>query len=193
MRFVSAEPLLSRIDLGAWLGQMWRCRGCGGINGQHTGSAHCFHCGARNWPLPVLAIDWLICGGESGAGARPMHPDWARSLRDQCSAEGVPFFYKQWGEWGPAPWRVDRDPGESDEDYKTRAEATCATHAYAAWADRYGHEPHKAGHRPWSVERTSLPDGQAPIRRWGKSRSGRELDGREWSQFPHAAEMTGAA
>lgn len=46
-------------------------------------------------------IDWVICGGESGPHARPMHPDWARSLRDQCSAAGVPFLFKQWGEWIP--------------------------------------------------------------------------------------------
>lgn len=45
-------------------------------------------------------IDWVICGGESGPNARPMHPDWARSLRDQCVAAEVPFFFKQWGEWG---------------------------------------------------------------------------------------------
>lgn len=44
-------------------------------------------------------IDWVICGGESGPGARPMHPDWARSLRDQCAAADVPFHLKQWGEW----------------------------------------------------------------------------------------------
>jgi protein gp37 len=44
-------------------------------------------------------IDWVICGGESGPGARPMHPDWVRGLRDQCVAAGVPFFFKQWGEW----------------------------------------------------------------------------------------------
>lgn len=44
-------------------------------------------------------LDWVICGGESGTGARPMHPDWARSLRDQCQAAGVPYFFKQWGEW----------------------------------------------------------------------------------------------
>lgn len=44
-------------------------------------------------------IHWLICGGESGPHARPMHPDWARSLRDQCAAAGVPFLFKQWGEW----------------------------------------------------------------------------------------------
>jgi protein gp37 len=45
-------------------------------------------------------IDWVICGGESGHGARPMHPDWARKLRDDCAAAGVAFFFKQWGEWG---------------------------------------------------------------------------------------------
>lgn len=43
--------------------------------------------------------DWVICGGESGKHARPMHPDWPRALRDQCAAAGVPFFFKQWGEW----------------------------------------------------------------------------------------------
>src|SRR6476660_7746177 len=53
-------------------------------------------------PLPSLnldGIDWVICGGESGPNARPMHPDWARSLRDQCQAAGIPFHFKQRGEW----------------------------------------------------------------------------------------------
>jgi hypothetical protein len=44
---------------------------------------------------------WVVCGGESGPGARPMHPDWARSLRDQCKASGVAFFFKQWGRYAP--------------------------------------------------------------------------------------------
>jgi protein gp37 len=44
-------------------------------------------------------VDWVICGGESGRNARPMHPAWALSLRDQCAAAGVPFFFKQWGEF----------------------------------------------------------------------------------------------
>lgn len=48
-------------------------------------------------------IDLVIVGGESGPGSRPMHPDWPRSLRDQCKAAGVPFFFKQWGEWAPIP------------------------------------------------------------------------------------------
>jgi len=52
-------------------------------------------------------IDWVVCGGESGANARPMHPDWARSLRDQCQAASVPFFFKQWGNWGPHTYPGD--------------------------------------------------------------------------------------
>ena len=47
------------------------------------------------------AVDWVVAGGESGPGARPMEPDWARSLRDQCTTASVPFFFKQWGEWAP--------------------------------------------------------------------------------------------
>ena len=69
----------------------------------------------RSWPMVEIdgqalllthdcwpALDWIVCGGESGKGARPMHPDWARSLRDQCASAGVPFHFKQWGEWLPA-------------------------------------------------------------------------------------------
>ena len=50
-----------------------------------------------------LLPDWVICGGESGPNARPMHPDWATGLRDQCAAARVPFLFKQWGEWAPHP------------------------------------------------------------------------------------------
>jgi protein gp37 len=49
----------------------------------------------------VGLLDWVVVGGESGPGARPMHPHWALSLRDQCVAAEVPFFFKQWGEWAP--------------------------------------------------------------------------------------------
>jgi protein gp37 len=48
-------------------------------------------------PLNLSGIHWVIVGGESGHGARPLHPDWVRSLRDQCAAAGVKFFFKQWG------------------------------------------------------------------------------------------------
>lgn len=48
--------------------------------------------------VSLSGIHWVICGGESGPHARPMHPDWARSLRDQCQVAGIPFFFKQWGQ-----------------------------------------------------------------------------------------------
>jgi len=51
--------------------------------------------------LPLRGINWVIVGGESGNGARRLHIDWARSVRDQCLANRVPFFFKQWGAWGP--------------------------------------------------------------------------------------------
>lgn len=55
-----------------------------------------------NEPHPICpCIDWVVVGGESGHGARPMHPDWARALRDQCNEYMIPFFFKQWGEWMP--------------------------------------------------------------------------------------------
>lgn len=54
-----------------------------------------------------FGLDWVICGGESGPHARPMHPAWVRMMRDQCAAAGVPFFFKQWGEWHPAPEIID--------------------------------------------------------------------------------------
>jgi len=47
-------------------------------------------------------LDWVVAGGEIGAGARPTYPDWLRVLRDQCVAAGIPFFFRQWGEWAPA-------------------------------------------------------------------------------------------
>ena len=59
--------------------------------------------------LALRGIDWVICGGESGPRARPMHPNWARSIRDQCAAAGVPFFFKQWGEWLPRDQLGDLD------------------------------------------------------------------------------------
>lgn len=55
---------------------------------------------------PEPGLDWVVCGGMSGHGAVPMHPDWARGLRDQCKEAGVPFFLKQRGEWGDEPYSL---------------------------------------------------------------------------------------
>lgn len=94
IRFISAEPLLGPIDL---IGQL--CETCEA----NMEAPQCNACYGRWWIRPRRdnRIDWVIAGGESGREARPMHPDWARSLRDQCQAAGVPFLFKQWGEWTP--------------------------------------------------------------------------------------------
>lgn len=80
-RFLSMEPLLGPVDIAKWIDP-----------DLFTGCAD----------DGITALDWVIVGGESGPGARPMHPDWARSLRDQCQAASVPFLFKQWGEYRPA-------------------------------------------------------------------------------------------
>jgi len=79
VRFLSCEPLLEEVDVS-------------------FGLPYALPDGV----LPGENIDWVICGGESGPKARPMHPDWASNLRDQCESAGVPFLFKQWGEWAPA-------------------------------------------------------------------------------------------
>lgn len=88
VRFISAEPLLGPIDLRQYLDGHED-------NGVDMSAPVGSRVGACIGYTPPL--DWVICGGESGPGARPMHPQWARDLRDQCKAAGVPFFFKQWG------------------------------------------------------------------------------------------------
>lgn len=89
VRFVSAEPLIGPIDLQ-------------GLNPGGAQALDALRGVSDNPPYSKWArLDWVIVGGESGSGARPMHPDWVRSIRDQCDAAGVPFFLKQWGEWLP--------------------------------------------------------------------------------------------
>lgn len=97
VRWISAEPLLAPVDLlncdpdprlaghtatATYLGDWWE-------PGDGLSSA------------PRHGLDWVIAGGESGPGARPSHPDWFRSLRDQCQVANVPFLFKQWGSWTP--------------------------------------------------------------------------------------------
>lgn len=108
-------------------------------------------------------IDWVIVGGESGFGARPMHPDWARGVRDQCQAAGVAFFFKQWGEWGPVtPLYAGRDDTLED------GTEEMIDSDGDVWNARDG-QPSDA--RTWLM----TPAGK---------KNGRMLDGREWSEFP---------
>lgn len=110
-------------------------------------------------------IDWIICGGESGPHARPMHPDWARGLRDQCAAAGVPFLFKQWGEW--------REPVEG-EPYSTAMGRAQERPAFIVALDGTVH--------CFENERTT--SGGKVMLRIGKKAAGRQLDGRTHDGFP---------
>lgn len=142
VRFLSCEPLLGPVDLATWLDRMEFER--------DDGRAAIYR----------PSLSWVIVGGESGPDARPMHPEWARSLRDQCVAAGVPYFFKQWGEWGPA-----RDATEP---------------SILMWPD---------GRSRSFVEGEPLtPPGWTHMARHGKKRAGRaHFDGRTWDQYPGGA------
>lgn len=115
---------------------------------------------------PIL--DWVVAGGESGPSARPMHPDWARSIRDHCTAAEVPFFFKQWGEWVPQVGAVD------------------------GWSIGDNPEISRFDHRDWEGGQWSEPYRPAwcddieddTVSRIGKRNAGRTLDGREHNDMP---------
>jgi protein gp37 len=148
VRFVSIEPMLGPVDVERWI---WRP----GAYGAGTSSISKYD----------FDLTWVIAGGESGPRARPSHPDWVRSVRDQCRAAGVPFFFKGWGEWAPkrqlkpkplcpAHWGTITDNGEFFP------LTTC-------WN---GHDDDGQG--------------EAMVYRLGRKRAGRLLDGRTWHEFP---------
>ena len=109
VRFVSAEPLLGAVSLCDVLkynakGRPWidALRGLV-TRGQYLARSpdECSFCTSTRIPGELPGLDWVIVGGESGDHARAMNPQWARALRDQCAAAGVPFLFKQWGVWLP--------------------------------------------------------------------------------------------
>lgn len=140
--FLSVEPMLSAIDMRM-----------GGAS-VPAFSAH----------RPLNQLDWMICGGESGPGARPMHPEWAASLRNQCEAAGVPFMFKQWGEWSPCrEVQTLEGPGGSVMS--------------GLWLKLDGTTHTPLDSAPWDAS-------DAAMRRVGKSAAGRVLDGRIHNDFP---------
>jgi protein gp37 len=163
VRFVSLEPLLGPIDLGPWFCQCARCFRLKRPNA------------CRN-----EAIDWVIVGGESGRGARPMHPDWVRSIRDQCMAAGVPFFFKQWGAWAPLAeefsyyeyGRMVRNNSDFNRQLKKYAKNNGASELLAA---NLLAEGRRSG---------CITYGSTAIGRFPKKKAGRILDGRTWDEMP---------
>jgi protein gp37 len=160
--FLSMEPLLGPVDIRRFI---WPVHGW--WKGPHRSYAEAkaagAECGLKRQALVsahAQFIDWVIVGGESGAGARAMHPDWVRSLRDQCAAAGVPFHFKQWGEWAPST------PDEA------------AGNPRSGWRTVRGH--------PAVPKREELlPEaGAAFIAHIGKKAAGRLLDGVTHDGFP---------
>ena len=112
--------------------------------------------------IPIKsAIDWVIVGGESGHNARPMHPDWAYSLRDQCNEAGVPFLFKQWGDWHPAM-------GDTSQDRLAICKHTGGSFHISA------------GEYPRMFDMLD----RCQMHRVGKKAAGRMLAGREWNGVP---------
>lgn len=155
VRFLSMEPLLGPIDLTRIP--------VGGGHGHHEFDPIISGNVLRRAVSSHPSVHWVIVGGESRQGARPMHPDWARSLRDQCADAGVPFLFKQWGEWTPGE-NVRRQIG---------------TVATAHWFNS-----------EWDYHKEDLSstdnhvDDEPDLYRIGKQAAGRLLDGIEHNAFP---------
>lgn len=157
VRFLSCEPLLGLVDLSG--------------GGSHNGSGLCWdkfgkpihipHCDYKavgKEPPNGPGINWVIVGGESGRGARPMNPAWAASLRDQCWAAGVPFHFKQWGEWGSGMTGEHSSLVSSEGiPCETKGKLLCTS--------------------------TDPNHTHLFMSKVGKKLAGRELYGREWNEF----------
>ncbi|RDD60461.1 DUF5131 family protein [Ferruginivarius sediminum] len=172
VRFLSCEPLLGPLDLseisvGDGVMQPLETRRWSEEIAQWRDTSDEWEAEFLDWfglskmPAPDdlmwRPLDWVIAGGESGPKARPSHPDWFRGLRNQCQAAGVPFFFKQWGEYGPAP--------------------EGATHPL---------ECHPVPGSKGLIRTRRLKDGQF-MQRVGKKAAGRLLDGREHNDMPSLA------
>jgi protein gp37 len=157
VRFASCEPLLGPVSLEELPSHS-------GI-GRHLAAFSNFR---DKYADVKTGIDWVICGGESGPGARPMHPDWARRLRDQCAAAGVPFFFKQWGEWtevGGGPPNIELVNEEPPIDSMNAV-------------------IHLNGHRPDCFNKMHDGESYRWMSRIGKKAAGALLDGVERKAFP---------
>lgn len=146
-KWISHEPALGTLDLSARYGE-----------GQ-----------PYDPPAPISEwIDWIVTGGESGPKARPMHPDWARSMRDQCAAVGIPWFFKQWGEW--ARYNGIDVPG-----------------VRVAWVRRDGR--YSRNDEEFGADEFWDDSGSTVMDRVGKKKAGNLLDGKAYQAFPSTEKL----
>jgi protein gp37 len=151
VRWISYEPALEAVDLVPYLDP-----GCSTFNRRQGAS-----------------VNWVVAGGESGPRARPPHPDWFRSARDQCQAAGVGFFFKQWGQWAPL-----RCFGDWESWNKASAHAIVSPNGKFS-----SHRRNDAPDDECGLTCADL-DGAAVMAWVPKRIAGHLLDGREWNEFP---------
>ncbi len=151
VRFLSCEPLLGPLSM-RWTPYAYQATG-------ETYRQYLERNGQINHLEALRKLDWVIAGGESGPNARPSHIGWFRGLRDECAAAGVPFLFKQHGEWAPATGDLWWNPLPDGPQFRTRS-GSIGTHAFG--------------------------DGYGAVR-IGKKAAGRLLDGVEHNEFPRSA------
>lgn len=175
VRFVSIEPMVGGVNLKHLR------------NGDISTSALSGNQTNMSVVLPwsdTNKLDWVIVGGESGPGARPMHPDWVRSLRDQCKAANVPFMFKQWGEY--APKDVADSLVVSDEE---------AESGDLVWTIRSNHPQLCSCRKPSRNQAAigwlhAIPkpdhlfDEETMVYKVGKKKAGSMIDGKSYKEFP---------
>lgn len=190
-RWISAEPLLGPLSLTRLKAPVftpedreldWR------FNVLQRGDIYEFEDGRGYWeggdgPWHE-GLDWVVVGGESGPGSRPMHPDWVRQIRDDCANNGVPFLFKQWGNWMP----ISQMPnGMADDLYhpapKTNPEASRRCKVANTVLNRDGHRPGYSDPRAYRAG-----EGSMLMFEVGKKAAGRLLDGVEHNGMPEGGE-----
>lgn len=159
VRFLSMEPLLGTVQIAFWLDS-----------------------------LPAVVdqrprLDWVIVGGESGPGARPMHPQWARDIRDQCEAAGVAFMFKQWGAWETCYQRSDGTPVFRQFDTHEQWVAKASSWVNGGIClDRSGKQLQRGADMAEARDAGNFP--VTIMHKVGKKKAGRLLDGCEHNGFP---------
>lgn len=160
VRFLSVEPMIGRVELPLIKRTLLKAS-------NHFPGVEYAGDGGYS-----LGVDWVIVGGMTGKDAVPMHLNWVRTLRDQCQAADVPFFFKSWGEW--LPWSQFNEAGIEDNAESTRFRTMEWTEN--GWAD--------AGYPIWCDWVDGAIDPEHCTGRIGKKSAGALIDGQEWKQFP---------
>jgi protein gp37 len=168
VHFVSIEPLLGQIDLKPWIFRP--CRMCNGtMTVAVPGDGKPCQYSIPHQGLDSNQLNWVICGGETGPKARPVHPDWVRSLRDQCQAAQVSFFFKSWGDYLPAEVRLDP------------ITHSLQCHHQDGTTDDIPDSGRNHWWQPFNAKTREPGLASTPV---GKKHSVRLLDGRTWDEIP---------